>query len=408
MKACLLSIYFSLTLISSYSQSKECIKGDCKNGLGHTEFDNGDFYIGYRTNDTRNGIGMSYYAHSAQNPEYAVFSFFAKKNPRDSTYLPSPKLMVDFTHNQKWLGFASVQDPIKRGIYIDPQLNIFTLFPSGNLPADLSVECLEGDCKEGNGALKFTDSQSIDHFYYGKFKGGKFNGQGIEIIAQTGQVLVGNFVQDNCVEGILYNLEDNVATYYKNAQVVTEFYWEYAPPYIDPAIAANKAALEKAQQEQLAAKKEKRKKFWGDVGLAAAAVALVTTAVVLSDEGSSSTTKKNSSSKSSATNNNSTKTSTSKSSGCKYEFVIETSFNSYGVHGVSISNIYTVSSNSVTRTSGTQPQGIQMGRKYEYFVYPSRDNAKDIREQKKEALEDRYLEKDWDIKNISITDKCQQ
>lgn len=407
MKVISLSIVIVLSFFSSYSQSKECIKGDCINGLGHTEFENGDFYIGHRKNDKRNGLGMSYYAHSAQNPEYAVFSFFSKNNANDSIYLPSPKLMVDFTNNQKWLGFASASDPIKRGIYIDPGLNIFTIYPSGNLPVDLNVDCLEGDCMEGIGALKFTDSQTIDHYYYGKFKGGKFNGQGIEMIAQTGQVLIGNFVQDNCIEGILFNLEDNVSSYYKNKEVITEFYWEYAPPYIDPAIAANKAAMEKARQNELTAKKEKRKRFWSDIGLAAAAVAVVTTAVILSDEGSSSTAKKSPTMKSTSSNSNTTNSSTAKSGGCKYEFVIQTSFNSYGVNGVSISNIYTVSSSSVTRTTGSQPQGIQNGVKYEYFVYSSRDNAKDIREQKKEALEDKYLDKDWYIKNISKTDKCQ-
>jgi hypothetical protein len=321
---CLFLLCSFLYSVESAAQSKECVKGDCVNGLGHTQFENGDFYIGHRKIDKRNGIGMAYYAHSAQNNERAVFSFYPKKLPNDTVYLASPILILDLTTNQKWMGFASVTDPIKRGLYVDPELNIFAIYPGGNLPADLSVECLEGDCKEGIGALKFTDSNSIDHYYYGKFKGGKFNGQGIEMIAQTGQVLIGNFVQDNCVEGILYKLEDNIATYYKNSQVVSEFYWEYAPPWIDPAIAANKAALAKAQQDALAAKKEKRKNIWSAIGLTAAAVTVVTAAVILSDDEGTSSTNKSTPSKSSGSNTTG-KGTTSASSGsgakCYYCFL---------------------------------------------------------------------------------------
>jgi hypothetical protein len=403
-----LAVFYVFLLCSPvWSQTGDCKAGDCANGFGYSIKDTKDFYLGRSLNSAPSGAGLYYQAEKPNSIETIDIAFF--KNPQVPLERKTVSLSMNFSTDEMWLGASSKGFQDFEGLYFDKDMAVFQYYSAGNLPVDTEVGCLMGDCNKGIGALTWKDSKDVVHYYFGGFVNERFQGDGIEFIPGEGKVLIGTFVNDACPDGILYDLKGENATLFQAGVQVSAIAFTF-PTYtkpIDPA--AKLTTTQQNSQSADAAKKAKRRNFWSTVGTIVGAAAVVTAAVILDDASSSNQKKTSSTSPKATTTTSSNSNSTqSKTGGCKYEFFIVTyHYPQAGVVGVEISNIYTVGASSVSRTTSRAPEGIQKGAKYEYFVYTSRDNARDIRAQKKESLEDRYLEKDWDIKSVEATDKCQ-
>jgi hypothetical protein len=165
----------------------KCLKGDCRNGLGQMQLENGDMYEGLFHNGFRLGYGAYTAASGAKYNGGWLYD-----------YQEGYGIMFNPDGSEKMKGY------VLDGIFF-------------NLDTTKMNVCQLGNCKDGMGAVHFSNGstyignfkggvqsgpgmfESREGAYYGDFRDGKYNGYGI-IYFSNGTYFAGNFV-DGFQEG---------------------------------------------------------------------------------------------------------------------------------------------------------------------------------------------------------------
>ena len=140
--------FFFLGHISLVAQSQGCIKGDCENGQGIFENFNQDTYKGRYEGTFQDGKPHGKGRFSFENGD--LFEGFWKDG------LPEGRGVMITKEGQ-----------VKQGIWKDGQMEM-------QARSSITVECLSGDCFQGNGRAKDISG----NIYQGSFSNGQFHGFG--------------------------------------------------------------------------------------------------------------------------------------------------------------------------------------------------------------------------------------
>ncbi len=169
----LITLFFFQTLCFS-----QCISGDCKNGFGKYDFGFA-IYEGNFVNEKPNGKGTMDYG----NGEKFVGNF--KDGQEDGD------------------GILYKKNTAQNVTYTNGKVNVKTnqTIIGGNAP--IIHGCVQGDCYNGYGIIKFDSGNR----YEGNFVNGIKSGEGTFYFAQ-GNVFTGNFAADIYTKGVFnYNNE---------------------------------------------------------------------------------------------------------------------------------------------------------------------------------------------------------
>jgi len=174
---------------SSPSASEECVSGNCKNGWGKYEYDNG-YYEGFWNNDVKSGYGMYNWSESGK-------------------YIGN---WEDDTMNGYGVYIAENDDNII-GNYKDGKLNgngltvygeewTYGIFNNGEISTTYNfytnegeTGCVAGDCQNQYGRLKWENGDSFTGFFSdGHFQMGTYQ-------FTNGDRYTGMFNNDNQFDG---------------------------------------------------------------------------------------------------------------------------------------------------------------------------------------------------------------
>lgn len=168
----------------AHPEKGKCLKGNCKNGLGTFQYDNGNRYEGNFKNCIKDGIGALYYADGQVYDGYFVND---KRHGQGAhRYANGDKYIGDFENDLRH-GYGKLipdRGAIKEGHFVKD------VFQNPENKKN-SVGCIIGDCTNGTGNLRYSNGDR----YEGGFKDGLKHGRGTYNYA-NGDVYEGEYAND--------------------------------------------------------------------------------------------------------------------------------------------------------------------------------------------------------------------
>ena len=172
--------------ITKKSPALKCVSGNCTDGWGKWEFDNG-YYDGFWVNGKREGYGLYKWN------DYGVYIGFWLNDTMDgygSYEDENGKIIARIYSNGKLNGYgeeSTLDNEYKRGVYKDHSLET----PYTFIANDKELECNAGDCQNGYGRYAWSNGDHFTGFfqngipYLGRYEfangdvyNGKFNSKG--------------------------------------------------------------------------------------------------------------------------------------------------------------------------------------------------------------------------------------
>jgi hypothetical protein len=171
------------------TNTTSCVSGDCKNGWGKYDYDNG-YYEGFWTNGKRNGYGIynwnesgKYIGNWKDDTMNGYGAYIAENN--DNT-------VGNFSNSQlDGLGLTVIGDKWTYGEFSKGNLVVnYTLYSN-----NVDTGCVAGDCQNKYGGWKWSNGDNYSGFFKnGKLKMGTYN-------FKNGDQYTGTFNNDNQFHG---------------------------------------------------------------------------------------------------------------------------------------------------------------------------------------------------------------
>lgn len=166
-----------------------CVQGDCENGFGNYQYDNGSYYGFFKDGKKSDfGIymwsGVGSYVGSWKNNTMSGYGEFLDENDDNQSGIYSDGLL-------NGIGYSVIADVWEQGIYQDGLLKTAYPFEKNNE----DVGCTYGDCKNSFGYFLYEDGGNFTGFFEnGSFKMGIF-------VFESGDKYYGTFNKDNQLDG---------------------------------------------------------------------------------------------------------------------------------------------------------------------------------------------------------------
>ncbi len=145
--------------------STGCVLGDCQNGWGKWQFDNG-YYEGFWVNGKRTGYGMylwpgtGKYIGNWQNDQMSGYGEYLAEN--------DDNIIGQYANgNLNGIGYTVLNDVWSQGIYTNGNLSTPYSFSANGA----TTGCTAGDCQNGYGQMKWSNGD----FYSGFFSNGSLS-----------------------------------------------------------------------------------------------------------------------------------------------------------------------------------------------------------------------------------------
>ncbi|MCZ6594758.1 MAG: hypothetical protein O6943_07580 [Bacteroidetes bacterium] len=170
---------YSSSASTSSTTSVDCVKGDCQNGWGKYEYDNGHYY-GFWKNGKKDGYGLykwtdtGKYIGNWDNDMMSGYGVYIAEN--------EDNIIGQYSDGQlNGYGITVTGDVWQQGIYLDGNLTTSYDFITNTV----DTGCTAGDCQNKYGRFKWSNGDSFTGFfkngnmYMGTYKfadGGKYSG----------------------------------------------------------------------------------------------------------------------------------------------------------------------------------------------------------------------------------------
>ncbi len=165
----LLTIF--VLLISSFVSAEECLSGDCVDGYGVYEWDNGSVYIGENINNDSHGSGILLFGKGEWEGDLYTGEFINGFRYGKGTYV--------YANGDIYTGEYKNHKKHGVGTYI---------FGPGKWKGDIYQGEYKNGSEDGIGTYFYKDGDK----YVGEWKNGEFHGEGTYIFAD-GEIVKGTF-----------------------------------------------------------------------------------------------------------------------------------------------------------------------------------------------------------------------